>query len=137
MLQDPTVFIVDDDDAIREFLFTLVESVNLPSNTFASGKEFLDDYKSGWSGCLLLDVRMPMMSGLQLQKELAERSINLPIIMLTAHGDVAVAVEAMKHGAIDFIEKPFNNELLLSLVQKALVKASKRISQLAAVKLSN
>lgn len=131
MLKKPTVFIVDDDDALRGFLCTLVESVDLLSKMFASGKEFLDDYEPGWSGCLLLDVRMPMMSGLELQKELAERSINLPIIILTAHGDVSVAVQAMKFGAIDFFEKPFNNELLLIQVQKAVAEATKADADLA------
>ena len=124
MLQEPTVFIVDDDEAIRGLLRTLVESVDLPSKTFASGTEFLGDYELGWSGCLLLDVRMPKMSGLELQKELADRSINIPIIILTAHGDVPVAVQAMKSGAIDFFEKPFNNELLLDQVQKAMAGAT-------------
>ncbi len=124
MLKEPTVFIVDDDEAIRGYLCTLIESVDLPSKPFASGKEFLDDYEPGWSGCLLLDVRMPVMSGLELQKELAERSINLPIIILTAHGDVPVAVQAMKCGAIDFFEKPFNNDLLLDRVQIAVAEAT-------------
>ncbi|MCZ6771844.1 MAG: response regulator [Proteobacteria bacterium] len=128
MFQEPTVFIVDDDDAIRGLLCALTESVDLPSKAFASGKEFLDDYELGWSGCLLLDVRMPMMSGLELQKELADRSIIIPIIILTAHGDVPIAVQAMKSGAIDFFEKPFNNQLLLDLVQKAMAEATQAVA---------
>lgn len=123
MTNDSTVFIVDDDDAVRRFLSGLVESVELRVEAHASAQEFLDAYKSGCAGCLLLDVRMPGMSGLELQRELAEQSIDLPVIILTGHGNVPVAVQAMKAGAVDFIEKPFNNELLLDRIQAAVAQS--------------
>ncbi|MDP2706259.1 MAG: response regulator, partial [Burkholderiales bacterium] len=87
---------------------------------YASAQEFLDDYEADSPGCLLLDIRMPEMSGLELQAELRRREIDIPVIILTGHGDVKVAVHAMKAGAVDFIEKPFNNELLLQGIQKAV-----------------
>lgn len=123
MTNEPTVFIVDDDDAVRRFLSGLVESVELRVEAHASAQEFLDAYQSGRMGCLLLDVRMPGMSGLELQRELAEQSIDLPVIILTGHGNVPVAVQAMKAGAVDFIEKPFNNELLLDRIQAAVAQS--------------
>lgn len=123
MTSEPTVFIIDDDQAVRRFLSGLIESVNLQVETFASAQEFLDAYEPGRLGCLLLDIRMPGMSGLELQNELAERACSLPIIILTGHGNVQVAVHAMKAGAVDFIEKPFNNELLLDRIQKAVAES--------------
>jgi FixJ family two-component response regulator len=117
------VFIVDDDDAVRRFLSGLIQSIKVRVSAHASAQDFLDAYEPGCPGCLLLDVRMPGMSGLELQRELAERSINLPVIILTGHGDVPVAVQAMKAGAVDFIEKPFNNELLLDRIQMAVVQS--------------
>ncbi|MFQ6017422.1 MAG: response regulator transcription factor [Kiloniellaceae bacterium] len=122
MTGEPTVFIVDDDEAVRRFLRGLIASVDLAVETYASAQEFLDAYEPGRPGCLLLDVRMPGISGLELQMELAERAIGLPVIILTGHGDVQVAVRAMKAGAADFIEKPFNNELLLDRIQKAVAE---------------
>ncbi len=120
MSAEPTVFVVDDDDAVRRFLGGLIASVNLAVETYPSAQEFLAAYQPGRPGCLLLDMRMPGMSGLELQKELAERAIELSVIILTGHGDVATAVHTMKAGAVDFIEKPFNNELLLDRIQKAV-----------------
>jgi len=120
MTNDVIVYIVDDDEAVRDFLTELIESIDLKVEAHASAIEFLAAYEPGSPGCLLLDVRMPGMSGLELQKELAERSIDLQVIILTGHGNVPVAVQAMKAGAVDFIEKPFNNELLLDRVQKAV-----------------
>ena len=122
MTHEPTVFVVDDDPDVRRFLRGLISSVNLQVELFDSAQSFLDGHKSGTHGCLLLDIRMPGMSGLELQKELAKRKIDIPIIFLTGHGDVQIAVNAMKAGAYDFVEKPFNNELLLDLLQKAVVK---------------
>ncbi len=121
MTSEPTVFVVDDDAAVRRFLRGLITSVELRVEVFASAREFIDAYQPGWTGCLLLDIRMPGMSGLELQKELAARSITLPVIFLTGHGDVQVAVHAMKAGAVDFIEKPFNNELLLDRIQRVVL----------------
>ncbi len=117
---EPVVFIVDDDDAVRRFLSGLVESVDLRVEAYASARDFLAAYEPGRPGCLVLDVRMPGMSGLELQRELAERAIDLPVIVLTGHGNVQVAVHAMKAGAVDFVEKPFDNELLLDRIQKAV-----------------
>ena len=123
MTPEPTVFVVDDDQAVRRFLCGLIASVDLRVEAYASAREFLDAYEPDRPGCLLLDIRMPGMSGLELQKELAQRTIDLPVIILTGHGDVQVAVHAMKAGALDFIEKPFNNELLLDRIQKAVAKS--------------
>jgi len=120
MTHEPIVFVVDDDPAVLHFLRGLISSVGLGVKLFDSAQSFLDDYEPGFSGCLLLDIRMPGMSGLELQRELAARKINLPIVFLTGHGDVQIAVGAMKAGAFDFVEKPFNNELLLDVLQKAV-----------------
>jgi len=105
---------------VRRFLCGLIASVGVPVEAYASAQDFLDSYEPGCAGCLLLDIRMPEMSGLELQQELDRRAIDLPVIILTGHGNVQVAVNAMKAGAVDFIEKPFNNELLLDRVQRAL-----------------
>jgi FixJ family two-component response regulator len=123
MTPEPTVFVIDDDKAVRHFLRGLIASVNLRVEAYASAQEFLAAYRSSSPGCLLLDIRMPGMSGLELQQELGVRGIDLPVIVLTGHGNVQVAVHAMKAGAVDFIEKPFNNELLLDRVQKAVAKS--------------
>jgi two-component system response regulator FixJ len=120
---EPAVFIVDDDDAVRRFLGGLIESVALRVEAYASAQDFLAAYEPDRPGCLVLDVRMPGMSGLELQRELVERAIDLPVIVLTGHGNVQVAVHAMKAGAIDFVEKPFDNELLLDRIQKAVAKS--------------
>lgn len=120
MQRDPTVFVVDDDPAVLRFLDGLISSVDLNVQLFDSAQAFLDGYEPGSPGCLLLDIRMPGMSGLELQRELATRRISLPIVFLTGHGDVQIAVSAMKAGAYDFVEKPFNNELLLDVLQKAV-----------------
>lgn len=118
----PTVYVVDDDEAVRESLRYLISSVDLQVKTFASATDFLDIYEPGMAGCLVVDVRMPGMSGLELQRQLSDRSINLPVIIITGHGDVDMAVRAMKSGAFDFIQKPFNDQVLLDLIQAALDK---------------
>lgn len=120
MALEPIVHVVDDDDAVRRFLGGLIESVNLRVQASASAQEFLDAYETGRPGCILLDIRMPGMSGLEFQKELIKRAIDLPVIIITAHGDVQAAVQVMKAGAFDFIEKPFSNEMLLDRVQTAV-----------------
>lgn len=114
------VFVVDDDDAAREAMQELMESVGLDVQTFASATEFLEVYDSQWRGCVLLDVRMPGMSGLQLQEEMRRRGPHLPLIFVTAHGEIPMAVEAMKKGAVDFVEKPFGGQTLLDKVHEAL-----------------
>ena len=123
MEPEPTVFVVDDDKAVRRFLSGLIASVGLKVETYATAQEFLDAGDPSRPGCLLLDIRMPGMSGLELQKELASRNFRIPIIILTGHGNVQVAVHAMKAGAVDFIEKPFNNELLLDRIQQAVAES--------------
>jgi len=114
------VFVVDDDQAMRNSLKWLIESVGMHVETFASATDFIHNYYPGRAGCLLLDVRMPGMSGLELQQHFLENQINIPIIIITGHGDVPMAVRAMKSGAVDFIEKPFNDEMLLESIRNAL-----------------
>lgn len=121
MADEPsTVFLVDDDDAVTDSIRLLLRSVGLHSEAFSSAKEFLDAYDPDKPGCLILDVRMPGLSGLDLQARLEEMGSPLPIIFVTAHGDVPMAVGAMKAGAIDFIQKPFRDQELLDKVHDAL-----------------
>jgi two-component system response regulator FixJ len=120
MSKSSGVFVVDDDQAIRSSLKWLIESVGLVVETYATADEFMNSYYPGRAGCLLLDVRMPGMSGLELQEHFAKNAVNIPIIIITGHGDVPMAVRAMKAGAVDFIEKPFNDELLLESIRNAL-----------------
>jgi two-component system response regulator FixJ len=119
---EPTVFIVDDDRAVRKALSFLIESIDLQCQSFASAQEFLDSYDPNRSGCLLLDVRMPGMSGLDLQARLTAQQSTLPIIFITGHGDVPMAVEALQRGAYDFLQKPFRDQELLDRVNIALEK---------------
>jgi two-component system, LuxR family, response regulator FixJ len=114
---DAIVYVVDDEEDVRESLRMLIRSVGLKVEVCASAREFLDSYVPGQPGCLVLDVRMPGMSGLELQDQLAAHHITLPVIIISGHGDVPMVVRAMKSGAIDFIEKPFNDQLLLDRVQ--------------------
>ncbi|MBX9604837.1 MAG: response regulator transcription factor [Gammaproteobacteria bacterium] len=115
-----TVFVVDDDQAVRMSLSLLIRSMGLAVETFESAAAFLGVCDPERSGCLVLDIRMPGMSGLEMQEELNRRAIGLPVIFITGHGDVAMAVRAMKSGAVDFIEKPFNDQQLLDRINKAL-----------------
>jgi len=117
-----TVYIVDDDQAVRDSLSWLIESININVKVFSSAQEFLDNYKSDNPGCLIADVRMPGISGLELQKILNEKKYTIPIILITGHGDVPMAVRALKNGAVDFIEKPFNDQVLLERVNQCLEK---------------
>jgi len=118
----PTVFVVDDDDAVRNSLQMLLKTLDLPTESFASAQEFLAAFDPGRGGCLVLDVRMPGMNGLHLQEELNARGALLPIIFITGHGDVPMAVEAMQHGAMDFLQKPFRDRELMDRITKALEK---------------
>ncbi|MCG7900464.1 MAG: response regulator transcription factor [Candidatus Thiodiazotropha lotti] len=130
MSSRPTVFVVDDDQAMRNSLKWLIESVSMQVETFESANAFIQSYYPGRSGCLLLDVRMPGMSGLELQEYLKVNQIAIPVIIITGHGDVPMAVRAMKAGAVDFIEKPFNDELLLESIRHAMaVDAKQRDTQ--------
>jgi FixJ family two-component response regulator len=116
----PVVFVVDDDPAMRDSLRWLIESTGLQVETFADAQTFLARIRPELPGCLVLDVRMPGMSGLDLQAELARRGIGLPTIVVTGHAEVAMAVRAVKAGAIDFIEKPFSDQLLLDRVRQGI-----------------
>jgi FixJ family two-component response regulator len=120
MPAEPTVFVIDDDPAVRRSLSWLIESVGLHVSTFQNAEQFLAAYDRDRPGCLVLDVRMPGMSGLDLQDELVRREVNIPTIVLTGHAEVAMAVRAVKAGAVDFIEKPFSHQQLLDRVRQAL-----------------
>ncbi len=129
MEEGPTVFVVDDEPVIRASLQRLLESVSLRVETYASASEFLDALKPGRPGCLVLDVRMPGISGLDLQERLSTLGIDLPIIFVTAYGDVPMAVRALKGGAVDFVQKPFNSQALLDRIHVAIqqnVEAGRR-----------
>jgi FixJ family two-component response regulator len=119
-LSKPIVFVVDDDTAIREALASLIGSIGLRVECFASSQEFLRRRNVDSPSCLVLDVRMPGLSGFELQRELDRAQRSIPIIYITAHGDIPMAVQAMKAGAIDFLSKPFRDEDLLDAIRKAL-----------------
>lgn len=121
-----TVFIVDDDPSIRIAMQALLDSVNLTHEIFASADEFLQHEEQHRSGCLVLDIRMPGLGGLELQDELINRGSTLPIIFITGHGDVPMAVDAMQKGAVDFIQKPFRDQELLDRVREALTADKER-----------
>lgn len=120
MTIEPTVHIVDDDEAIRESLTLLLDASGVKARAHASAEAFLDTPDLAGPGCVIADVRMPGMSGLELQTMLSRRRIALPVIIITGHGDVAMAVLALKAGAVDFIEKPFDEDVLLNVVRHAL-----------------
>lgn len=126
-----TIYIVDDDEAVRESLSWLISSTGHKAKAFASADHFLESFDSSRQGCVLMDVRMPGMNGMELQQRLAEKPNCLPVIIITGHGDVQMAVRAMKQGAFDFIEKPFNDEVMLDLVQKALDECATRHKSVA------
>jgi FixJ family two-component response regulator len=117
----PTVFIVDDDSDMREAITDLVESVGLRAESFATGEEFLGKQRPSNPSCLVLDVRLPEMSGLDFQRQLADTNIQIPIIFITAHGDIPMSVRALKSGAVEFLTKPFRDQDLLDAIQQALL----------------
>ncbi len=123
---EPLVYIVDDDEAVRDSLTLLLKAVGLTGQTFSSAAEFLNHYDLEQHGCLVADIRMPGMSGLDLQDELNRRGAKIPLIFITGHGDVPMAVDAMKSGALDFIEKPFRDQDLLDRVHQALTRDKER-----------
>ena len=132
------VFIVDDDDAVRDSMSMLLDTINLAHRCFSSATEFLDFYDGSQRGCLVLDIRMPGMNGLELQKELNRREILLPIIFMTGHGDIPMAVEAMRNGALDFMRKPIREQDLLDRIQQALAyEAGERNNRATTDKLKN
>jgi two-component system response regulator FixJ len=120
MAGEPTVFVVDDDPAMQRSLRWLIESVGLRVTTYGTAEQFLAEYDRRRPGCLVLDVRMPGMSGLDLQDELARRDVSIPTIVLTGHAEVAMAVRAVKAGAVDFLEKPFSHQQLLDRIRQAV-----------------
>lgn len=119
---EAVVYILDDDEAVRRSLCRLVEAEGLRTEAFADAQSFLNGHHDGMHGCLLLDLRMPQMSGLELLDALREKGSNMPAIMITAFGDVPQAVRALKSGALDFIQKPFNGDVLLERIREALEK---------------
>lgn len=126
MVRLPTVFVVDDDPAFCQSLRLLLHSAGLRVEDYASAEGFLDAARVEHPGCLLLDVRMPGWSGLELQAHLNAKAIRIPIIFITGHGDIPMAVRAVKAGAVDFIEKPFDDDMLLSRIHRALERDAKR-----------
>lgn len=116
----PKVFVVDDDEPVRDAIGMLLDTVGIDYAAFASAQDFLDAYDPACGGCLILDIRMPGMSGLDLQRKLIDMEADIPVVFITGHGDVPMAVEAMKRGAVDFIRKPFRDQELLDRVQEAL-----------------
>jgi len=130
MKTEPTVFVVDDDPAVREALRFRLRSAGMNVETCGGAQEFLDTYDPAQPGCLVLDVRMPGMSGLDLQKKLLTDGIALPVIVITGHGDIPMAVRAVKSGAVDFITKPFRHQDLLACIKRALEQDSQRRREL-------
>jgi FixJ family two-component response regulator len=116
----PTVYIVDDDGGVRRAVQDLVESVGLRAESFATGQEFLNKKRTSDPSCLVLDVRLPQLSGLDLQQTLADVGMQIPIIFITAHGDIPMSVRALKSGAVEFLTKPFRDQDLLDAIQQAL-----------------
>jgi len=116
----PTVFIIDDDRGMRQSIQDLVESVGLRAESFATGEEFLRRKRTNDPSCLVLDVRLPQISGLDFQRQLAESGVQIPIIFVTAHGDVPMSVRALKSGAVEFLTKPFRDQDLLDAIHQAL-----------------
>ena len=125
------VFIVDDEEAVRDSIGLLLRSVGLRAQGFPDARAFLDAYRPEQPGCLVLDIRMPRMSGLELQQELNRRGWGIPVIFISGHGDVPMAVEAMRAGAVDFLQKPFKDDELIRRVQKALDQDERLREQLS------
>jgi two-component system response regulator FixJ len=133
MSETPVVYIVDDDPDIRKSLFILLKSVSIEARSYASCDQFLEEIPENLShpSCLLLDVRMPGMSGMALLERLRDHDISLPIIMLTGHGDIEMAVRAMKLGAADFLTKPFSGQALLDRVQEVLRRGQQQVASIS------
>lgn len=117
----PTAYVVDDDESIRTLWRWLLESNGIAAQTFATAAQFIDGYRDG-RGCLVLDLRLPGMSGLELQEYLKQRGVEIPIVFVSAHGDIPAAVSAIKGGAVDFIQKPFSYREVLAVIAKAMVR---------------
>jgi two-component system response regulator FixJ len=126
---DQRVYLIDDDEAVRDAMSMLLNSADYAYHCFESAEDFLQHHDVSWRGCLILDIRMPGLSGLELQKRLLKTGSNLPIIFITGHGDVPMAVEAMRQGAIDFLRKPISEVDLLNRIQQALEHESNFLEQ--------
>ena len=122
MTDRPIVFVIDDEASVRDALALFLESEGLSVKTYDSARSFLGEYQSNFHGCMIVDIRMPGMSGLELQQTLNEQGVDLPVIFLTGHGDVPMSAKAFKAGAMDFIEKPFSDEDLLASIRDAIAK---------------
>jgi FixJ family two-component response regulator len=120
MDEDGTVFLIDDDPGVRDSLALLLSLKGLRTQPFATAESFIETYRPDWPGCVLTDLRMPGMTGLELQAVLRERQVDVPVVVLTAHGDVATARAALKNGAFDFLEKPVDDAMLLDVLRNAL-----------------
>jgi FixJ family two-component response regulator len=129
-----TVFIIDDDRGMRQAIQDLVESVGLRAQSFASGQEFLTRQRTADPSCLVLDVRLPQMNGLDFQRRLVETGVQIPIIFITAHGDIPMSVRALKSGAVEFLTKPFRDQDLLDAIHLALQRDSAALEQQAAIR---
>ena len=134
MTQEKTVFVVDDEPEIRESLVMLLETAGYKAKAYESAVAFLASNAPESVGCLIVDVRMPDMDGLQLQQELLARRSPLPVVIMTGHGDIPIAVQAMKAGAVDFLEKPFDDDVLLEGVRRALDRATSAVDHANAAK---
>jgi RNA polymerase sigma factor (sigma-70 family) len=120
MDEQDTVFLIDDDPSVRDALTLLLSLKGIRTQPFATAESFIETYRPGWQGCVLTDLRMPGMTGLELQAALRERQIDVPVVVLTAHGDVATARAAFKNGVLDFLEKPIDDAMLLDVLRNAL-----------------
>ncbi len=129
---EPVVFVVDDDESVRKALKRLIKSVGMNVETFATARDFLSRKHYEGPSCLVLDIRMPGLSGLDLQEELVKADLTLPIIFITGHGNIPMSVQAIKAGAIDFLEKPFEDQALLDLIQNAIEQDKQAIQEYAA-----
>ncbi len=118
--EDGTVFLIDDDPGVRDSLTLLLSLKGMRTQPFANAESFIETYRPDWSGCVLTDLRMPGMTGLELQAVLRERQVDVPVVVLTAHGDVATARAALKNGAFDFLEKPIDDAMLVDVLRNAL-----------------
>jgi FixJ family two-component response regulator len=125
-MSDTTVFLIDDDASVRDSLSLLLSLKGMRTQVFAAAETFLDTYRPEWRGCVLTDLQMPTMNGLDLQRALLDRGISLPVVVLTAHGDVQTTRLAMKSGAFDFLEKPVNDEVLIDVLNNAIREDSLR-----------
>jgi len=128
-MTENTVFVVDDDRAVLDSLGMLLRSMKIGCQLFASAQDFLDAYQADWQGCIVLDIRMPGMSGMELHRHLVEQHATMPVIFVTGHGDVPMAVEAMHKGAFDFIQKPYRDQDLLDRINQALAWDEEHRSQ--------